>query len=111
MSKEKFKEFARNNPKLSRLVIDGKTTWQKLYELYDIYGENSSIWDKYLKNDVNKNDLSFSNILDKLKNMDKDELQKNIGNISKDIGLLEGLTAGEEVKQYEARPLYKYFED
>ena len=48
MSKDAFKSFARSHTELANYVMSGKTNWQKLYELYEIYGENSSIWDDYL---------------------------------------------------------------
>ena len=44
MSKESFKSFARSHTELANYVMNGKTNWQRLYELYEIYGENSSIW-------------------------------------------------------------------
>ena len=47
MSKESFKSFARNHTELANYVMNGKTNWQRLYELYEIYGENSSIWNDY----------------------------------------------------------------
>lgn len=55
MSKEDFKKFARNNPHLLDYVQEGKTTWQKLYEVYDLYGEKSTVWDKYKKLDADTN--------------------------------------------------------
>ena len=50
MSKETFKLFARNHKELATAVLQGKATWQQLYELYEIYGENHSIWNDYFKN-------------------------------------------------------------
>ena len=47
MSKETFKLFARNHKELATAVLQGKATWQQLYELYEIYGENNSIWNNY----------------------------------------------------------------
>ena len=38
MSKESFKDFARLHPELATQVVNNKISWQKLYELYDIYG-------------------------------------------------------------------------
>ena len=49
MSKENFKNFVRQNPELADYVLDKKVTWQQLYEIYDMYGENNQIWDKYRK--------------------------------------------------------------
>ena len=48
MSKEAFKIFARNHPELATQVINDKISWQKLYELYEIYGEDGNIWNKYI---------------------------------------------------------------
>ena len=120
MSKENFKLFARNHPEFVNYINNGKTSWQKLYELYDIYGENSNVWDKYftpLKKDVNTINAptSFSDIIKTLKHVDLNSVQKGIENVQKTIGLIEGLglgAASKEIKNnYEPRPMYKYFED
>ena len=47
MSKETFKEFIRNKPELINHVNNGTMTWQKFYELYDLYGEDDNIWKQY----------------------------------------------------------------
>ena len=52
MSKVEFKEFVKKNPNLISFVERGETNWQKLYELYDLYGESSDVWNKYLKNNT-----------------------------------------------------------
>ena len=36
--KEEFKIFARKHPELVSFVKDKSMTWQKFYEIYDIYG-------------------------------------------------------------------------
>ena len=33
-----FKEFVKQNPSLLNHVKEEKMTWQKFYEMYDIYG-------------------------------------------------------------------------
>ena len=48
MSKESFKVFARNHPELATKVMNNDVSWQKLYELYEMYGEESDVWDNYL---------------------------------------------------------------
>ena len=45
--KEEFKEFLKRNSYLSRFVNDGSTTYQKLFETYDIYGVNSEVWKEF----------------------------------------------------------------
>ena len=54
MPKEDFKKFVRSHPNLINYVNNGSKTWQQFYEMYDIYGENNSVWKDYLikKNDV-----------------------------------------------------------
>ena len=49
MKKEEFKEFVRNNPKLINHVKTGEMTWQGFYEMYDMYGADSNVWDEYIK--------------------------------------------------------------
>ena len=44
---DNFKQFAKNNPKFASYIKDGSMTWQKFYELYDMYGEDSTVWDEY----------------------------------------------------------------
>ena len=46
---DNFKKFISNHPDFIDAVRNNETTWQKLYELYDIYGENEEIWSKYIK--------------------------------------------------------------
>ena len=43
---DNFKQFVKNNPSFASYIKDGTMTWQTFYELYDMYGEESSIWDE-----------------------------------------------------------------
>ena len=52
MKKEEFKEFVKNNPKLITFVKNNEMTWQKFYEMYDLYGADNKVWDKYIKEEV-----------------------------------------------------------
>lgn len=124
MSKEAFKEFARRHPELAVKVMQGDVSWQKLYELYDIYGENHSVWDNYInkeeKDRTIKNEstpTTFKEFFNTFKNMDMDSVQKGVTNLQKTIGLLQdlglaslGKTTG-NTNNYQPRPLYKKFED
>ena len=119
MSKETFKIFARNHPELAQSVLKDEVSWQKLYELYEIYGENSQIWDSYTSsrsfvNKVKSTSSSFKDLFNAVKNIDLDSIQKGVTNLQKTIGLLQdiGLTNKKPaVSNYEPRPMYKYFED
>ena len=84
MSKEKFKEFIKTNPQLAKAVFDGKTTFQKLYETYDIYGESSDIFNQYLNNKAEPkvvNNTSFAEIANMFKNIDLDTVQKGVNGL------------------------------
>lgn len=126
MSKEAFKSFARVHKELASHVISGKTTWQKLYELYDIYGENSTIWDDYFPSsnvvgtvantmEETGTPTNLKDLFTSIKNVDLTSVQKGITNIQKTIGLLQDIGLGDkklpQTPTYEPRPMYKYFED
>ena len=40
---DNFKNFVKNNPHLITYVNNGSYTWQKFYEMYDLYGEKHDI--------------------------------------------------------------------
>ena len=111
MSKETFKNFARNNPSLADNVLKGNTTWQQLYELYEIYGENNSIWKNYIKENKTDNILESTNtikdFINTVKGIDMDSVQKGITNIQKTISLLQDI--GINSKTDEIKPLYRRF--
>ena len=108
MSKESFKLFARNHKELANTVIKGNVTWQQLYELYEIYGEDSNIWNSYFDN--NDISISFKELFNTIKNIDMESVQKGITNIQKAIGLLQDLGINNK-KSNETQPIYKRFED
>ncbi len=111
MSKESFKVFARSHPELISSVMSGDMSWQKLYELYDIYGDDNEVWDKYISNTTSK-ETSFKDIFNNLKNIDMNSFQKGIENIQKTIGLLQGLGSdSKNSSNYIPRETYHHMED
>ena len=120
MSKELFKQFVRLHPELGNRVMENKTSWQKLYELYDMYGEDSNVWDNYFTNsrsivssDTSSKESSFSELINMIKRVDLESVQKGVTNLQKTIGLLQdiGIGSAKKEKLYEPRPMYKYFDD
>ncbi len=120
MSKDTFKSFARLHPELASTVLKGNATWQQLYELFEIYGENNNIWNNYFPLSSPVADItestssSIKDIVNTFKNLDMDSVQKGITNIQKTIGLLQDIGIGNKTPTaptYEPRPLYKHFED
>ncbi len=118
MKKEEFKAFVRNNPNLIEYVNNGKKTWQEFYEMYDIYGENSDIWNKYREiGDVSsKNmsttvgDTSLKDLFNIIKKIDLESVRKGAEGLQKAITLFQGLGKPSE-NVYKSRPLYQHFED
>ena len=94
-------------------VTNGEMTWQKFYELYDMYGEESTVWDEYKKE--KKKSTTINDIVNMAKNIDMDKFQDGINSLSKAVGLFSDLFAnrgsGNSTNTYKPRPLYKHFED
>ena len=120
--KEEFKLFVKDHPELIKFVKSNEMSWQKFYEVYDIYGASNDVWNKYfskLEEETGESDskenFSVSDLINMVKNVDLDNVQKNITNISKALGLVQSLIAkdGSDIASdtYTPRPLYKKFED
>ena len=110
MSKESFKIFAKNHPELADKVLKGTFSWQQLYELYEIYGEENQVWNNILDNKI-VDTTSFKEVFNTLKNLDMDSVQKGITNLQKTISLLQDIGIPKKESTYEPRPIYKRFED
>ena len=115
-----FKEFVKNNPGLIKFVRNDEMTWQKFYEMYDIYGEGHEVWNDYIgKEEAAEVDkaatiTSFADVLGWLKNLDLDSLQEGISSVSRVIGVLQDFGDSDKTtsrNEYKPRPLYKHFED
>lgn len=122
MSKEAFKEFVKKNPKLIKFVRNNEMTWQKFYEIYDIYGEEESAWKEYLQDKTVENTakaaaatVGFSDFVNWLKTVNLDGLQEGIGNVQRVLGIFQDFAkkddTGSTKQEYKPRPIYKHFED
>lgn len=119
-TKEEFKNFARLHPELVHYIKNGEATWQKFYEIFDIYGEEENAWQDYFKKPVENTNTSynFKSLTDKIKNIDLSSIQEHIGTAQKALGIVQELTskggtaaAGEAVEAASPRPINKIFED
>lgn len=123
MKKDEFKEFVRKNPRLITYVKNNEMTWQKFYEMYDLYGESNDVWKDYIEDKkveevkettkAGLTGLTFSEVVKWLKNVDLDGLQEGIGNVQRVLGVMQDFTKKDktETNTYKPRPLYKHFED
>ncbi len=108
---DNFKSFVRANPSFATYIKDGSMTWQKFYELYDMYGEDSNIWNEY--KETKKNNTTLSDIINLAKNIDMDKLQNGVNSLSKAVGLFGELLASKDNNSniYKPRAIYKRFDD
>ena len=118
---DNFKFFVKKNPSIITYVRNDTMSWQKFYELYDLYGEDENIWGEYLgnrsasSNKVEKKSTSkFSDILDMAKNIDANKLQDSISSVQKAIGLIGDMFIKDkntDTNTYTPRPIYRKFDD
>ena len=115
MKSEAFKEFVKTKPELIKYVQNGSHTWQQFYELYDLYGSDDEIWNKYV---LDKNSDSISKITDIVKNVNIDSIKEHIGTAQKAIDFVSDLTSKnsgvvESISKgpINPRPINKFFED
>ena len=114
-----FKEFVKNNSFLISYVKNGDKSWQDMYEIYDLYGEDEDAWSKFLDVDNNKkeehNKGYFDDLVRMAKNIDVDKVQEGITSLQKTLGLFGELfknkDEGNKGHEYNPRPLYRRFDD
>ena len=113
---DSFKQFVRSNPNFASYIKDGSMTWQKFYEIYDIYGEDKDAWSPYLKTSTK----SAGNFTDILNGIDSASIQKHINTAQKAIGVVQELVGKGKTTSgisniakgpLNPRPINKFFED
>lgn len=128
-----FKAFVKKHPRLIKFVNEGDMTWQKFYEIYDLYGEEDSVWTSYISNNTVKEEavtpaaataipsaaagaLGLGEMMSWLKNVDLDAVRGGIESIQRVIGVVQDFAPSKDSdtsvkEEYKPRPLYKNFED
>ena len=113
-SKEEFRKFIADKPELASYVNNGEMTWQKFYEMYDLYGENSSVWNEY-RNKQEIDNGGISKINDLIKNVDVNSIKDHISTAQKALDFVQELTSKSATVSPKPvampRPLNKFFED
>ncbi len=119
MSKETFKLFMKNNPDLLNKINSGEMTFQKYYEIYEVYGDDTSVWNKYKEDTITisktSSTPSWQEIVNMVKKVDLNTVKKGVSGLQKAIGLVQelgiGSTTTDSPKPYEERPIYKHLDD
>lgn len=90
MDIDDFKSFIKSIPTIKEDVVKGRYTWQQLYEIYTLYGENDKIWEPYKRN---TNDVfSFFNVI---KNIDLNAVSQGMDGILKILDILSQFSVKE----------------
>lgn len=124
-NKEAFKNFVREHPKLVSFVKSGDMSWQKFYEMYDLYGAEHEVWNDYIKKpDQPKVDqaaaagaatgaLGIAELVNMFKNVDLDSIQNGVNSIQRVLGVFQDFNKKDTPTKetYKPRPIYKHFED
>lgn len=113
MSKDKFKEFVRSNPRLIRYIKNKEMTWQSFYEIYDMYGEDNEAWKPYLEEEKKESKVSNIDFMNYIKNIDLDAVQESINSIQRVLGVVSDLAVSKTATEstYEPKPLYQHLDD
>lgn len=115
MSKEDFKSFVRENPSFNKYVASGQMSWQKFYEMYDLYGKDNNVWDEYRSNSTSNTTGTVNKINDLIKNVDMDSIKEHINTAQKALDFVQELTSKTpspvSKPVVDPRPLNKFFED
>ncbi len=120
--KDEFKKFASTHPELINFINDGSMTWQKFYEIYDIYGDDNRSWSKFINNTSNTENINIpkklSGVGKILGNIDMNSIQEHINTAQKALGVIQELTLknSSDVSNVakgptSTRPINKFFED
>lgn len=124
-TKEKFKSFVKEHPRLLKYTKTGEMTWQKFYEIYDMYGESDEAWKDYLTEEKKETIVStpaqttsavpgLADMMNFVKNIDIDSVQSGVSSLQRVLGVLQDFGGNQNTvkkEEYKPRPLYKHFED
>ena len=97
MSKmDDFKKFVSNNPHLKKKINQKETTWQELYEHYDLYGEDDEIFkntEREIKEEKKDDEKSLNGLFDMLTGIDIDKIADGLNGMRKVLSILGELTS------------------
>ena len=105
--KEKFKSFVKANPRLINYVKDNNVSWQNLYEIYSLYGEDHNIWNKYL----NSKSSLIDDLLNIIKGVNLENVRKTTEGIQKVISIIQGLDESKPMEEYQKKEEYIDIDD
>lgn len=90
---DEFKTFVTTIPNIKEEVLNGRYTWQQLYEIYVMYGKDDKFWQPYRNS---SSGLDLSSIIEVVKNVDMNALSNSLNAIEKVLNMASGLFGKEE---------------
>ena len=110
--KELLKTFIGAHPEILKYIKNKEMTFQDFFEIYDIYGEESNVWDKYFKEEANTDDTRLKELSGLLKNINIDSIEHHVNNAQKVIGIIQELTKKTpEITETLENPITKIYGD
>lgn len=112
-----FKKFIASHPEFAKSIVEKNYSYQTLYETYDMYGEEASIWSE-LAATTSKTSINLKSITSLLKKINPDNIQNNLGTVQKAVKLLEDISSlrdtGKKEKENEStnyKEVDKFYSD
>lgn len=121
---DEFKDFVKNNPFLLEKIRSKETTWQNMYETYDIYGKEHVMF-KNTPPPSQQSQTNHANLfstegingaLKAFQGLDMDKLSSNLDGVKKFIGAFQEITKPEvkgsaKIPSYMKKSNYRRYND
>ena len=105
---DEFKEFIKDKPFLKERVDKKETTWQSLYETYDLFGKEADVFKEKKENTTSTQTRNSSNsLLKMLEGVNLDKINENLEGMKKILGVLGEFGKKEDSKVNGRRTSYK----
>lgn len=81
---EEFKEFLKTIPSIKQDVLNGRYTWQQLYEIFVMYGKEDKFWQPY----KTTSNFDLNLLVEVIKNIDLNALSNSLSSIERVLSVL-----------------------
>lgn len=113
---DEFKDFIKDKDFLKEKVKNKETSWQELFERFDLYGKDDEIFkekkdtkdskEEQTENDLkedDKKDDSFSSFFNMLSGIDVDKISDGLNGMKKILNILSEITSTDDVGGFASR--------
>lgn len=121
---DEFKEFVKNNPFLLDKIRNKETTWQSMYETYDIYGKEHVMFKTQTTANIPPQPKpanlfstdGINNALKAFQGIDMNQVSSNLEGVKKFIGAFQEITKSDaktpaKVPSYLKKSNYRRYND